>query len=331
MNLEVVREQVKNSRNVNDRTLSIYMNNIKRVLLKNGFNPNDFRIDDVVEYTEDIIDNILKLEVSIHSKKNLLIGMNILLSPTGKRKPKPKHKEAYDMFTNTLKKLQSEYTDKKRTQVKNKRETKNWVPYDKLMDIFNKKYKRAYNMLGEDRSREKNQYLKDTLIVGLYLLQPPRRLEYVYVKYIFNDSYDSLIDKDKMDNHYIVMTNNQNYFFSFGGNKTKIKTLKPVLVPCNRRLNALIDEMYTDNSHVSEYLLNYKDNKPINTNTLARNIKRIFKPHTGKSIGVNLLRHIYISHKLRNDTSLSTREKLAEEMNHSTTIQETVYRKLEDS
>jgi hypothetical protein len=60
----------------------------------------------------------------------------------------------------------------------------------------------------------------------------------------------------------------------------------------------------------------------VSPNTFAVSIAETFRKHTGKEVGVSLIRHSYITHVYPGLRSLAKKQELARRMLHSTDRQE---------
>ena len=155
------------------------------------------------------------------------------------------------------------------------------------------------------------------LICALYCLTPPVRLDYAGMKVVSSDPSDS-------DCNYLVLDKNPHFIFN------QYKTQKRygaqiVMVP-----PALLDVIYEWRSMVDdEYLLLTQTGLPMPEWMLGQTITEVFKKHSGKAVGVNILRHSYISFKRQAELPLRTTQELAQSMMHSPDMSQ-LYRKIDN-
>ena len=172
-------------------------------------------------------------------------------------------------------------------------EKKNTLSWSEIVDILSKI---------EDK--------KDKALVGLYVLTPPRRLDYGLMK--IGNGNDT----------------NFNYYTSEGLKFNKYKTDKTYgtqMIKISSKLKKIIDD------YINEYGLNNgdllfgtKNGTPYKNFTTFMN--KIFKKYTKKTISVNVLRHSFISEYLKTNRSVNDMKKIATLMAHSPTEQKYYFR-----
>ena len=62
---------------------------------------------------------------------------------------------------------------------------------------------------------------------------------------------------------------------------------------------------------------------------IGKSLSSLFKKKFDKNISASMLRHIYVSHFLKDSRTLHDRQNVAKKMGHSPAIAEEVYRKLD--
>lgn len=157
-----------------------------------------------------------------------------------------------------------------------------------------------------DKSQSKwRQYL----ITSLYTLNAPVRADYgemeVFPKY----------NKKRTGNELIW---NKNPKFIFRVYKTA-KTYGEVVIPVSKQLQAVIRGWFEFLGGTPKYLLGAASSTP---STFAGYITDVFRKHTGKEVGVSLIRHSYITHMFPKLKSIKQKEELAKKMLHSKELQE---------
>jgi hypothetical protein len=146
---------------------------------------------------------------------------------------------------------------------------------------------------------------QEYLIVSLYVLICPRRLDYAEMQIVSEEPAEH-------GANYLVW-NDKPYFF-FTDYKTYYKhgaervVLSPELCDVIREWRDLVDD---------SYLLIGANGLPMKEWDLGQTIIRIFEKHSGKSVGVNILRHSYDSWLRRNEMTYKQSKTLANQMMHS--------------
>jgi integrase len=153
------------------------------------------------------------------------------------------------------------------------------------------------------------------LICALYCLTPPVRLDYAGMKVVVAKPEDTSCN-------YLVF--NDKPYFIFNKYKTE-KRYGPQVVPLPPALIDVIDEWLSLVD--DEYLLITQAGLPMPEWMLGQTITEVFKKHSGKAVGVNVLRHSYISFQRQSEPALKTTQVLAQSMMHSTEMSQ-LYRRL---
>jgi len=161
------------------------------------------------------------------------------------------------------------------------------------------------------------------LICALYCLTPPVRLDYAGMKVISAEKNASAgRPPEDTSCNYLVLSDKP--YFIFNKYKTEKRygrqetPLPPALVDVIREWRSMVDD---------EYLLLTQAGLPMPEWMLGQTITEVFKKHSGKAVGVNVLRHSYISFKRDGEPSFKTTQTLAQSMLHSPEMNQ-LYRKL---
>jgi integrase len=149
----------------------------------------------------------------------------------------------------------------------------------------------------------------DELLVSLYTLQEPQRLDYANCKIVSEEPEDP-------KGNYLVMDATPHFLFTEYktarryGNKTKI-------IPKN--LLTIIKKYLKANP--TDILF------PMHETNLSKLIGDTFQKLTGKRVTANILRHSFISHHKKNDKTIKQKEVLAAALDHSVGMSD-IYRKV---
>jgi hypothetical protein len=153
------------------------------------------------------------------------------------------------------------------------------------------------------------------LIIALYCLTPPVRLDYAGMKVVTAKPEDTSCN-------YLVMS--EKPYFIFNKYKTE-KRYGAQVVPLPPALLEVVEE-WLDMTN-DEYLLINQNGSPMPEWQLGQMITEVFKKHSGKAVGANVLRHSYISFQRQNEPAFKTTQALAQSMMHSPEMNQ-LYRKL---
>lgn len=201
------------------------------------------------------------------------------------------------------------------------REEKTFMKWEDILTIYG-------NMRDQlDRSDLDNiSYDKflDFVMVSLYVLQPPARVDYVNMKWFIADEF---VPKDIKENYCVLQTNPR---FVFQQYKT-VHSHGIVTVPiCDELHQILIDWCYVNESDYllarlvksSNTLVQMKDN------ALTKRMGAIFVRHGGKPVNISTFRHSFVSYHSKNDQDLHRKQKHAEQMMHTTAVADSHYRRM---
>ena len=229
-------------------------------------------------------------------------------------------KDLLEYYKMELEKVNEEYQKIISTHQKSDTQESNWSTLNELKEIFNK-YKKQIskdNYKSKDKLTSKEfNILSSYLIVSLYTIIPPTRLDYI-MKIIKNDKED-----DNKSNYLVNKSRNTKYFIinEYKSSKTYGKQIIKIPPELNSIINLYL-KFHKDND---SFLLNSRGD-PLSANGLSKLITSSFSKYSMKKVTLNLLRHVYISEnvKLTKDTDES---KLAKSMMHSAVTQQNYIKK----
>ncbi len=323
--MEDLIKTVKEGRGVRDTTLKIY----KRYLnnLANEITGNDYKSNKFLKTKKKDIKSFINKESS-SKKKNYLSSILVAISPKERKAPLKGFDKVYDEYSDLLKDEHSKYTEQISTHDKNIKESENWIDWNDILKIQRKLgreiKKKGYKQSTTELKRNSDlSLIQKYLVLSLYTLHPPRRLEYAETKIISKKDFDDLSEKDKDDNIYLVNASRNKKFFSFGKNVVKSETKDNIKIPVEKALNSVLNLWLNFNK--TENLLLSSSGGKLTKNGLSKLLNRIFS-HTGKKISASMLRKIKISNEFDPEEQKKKQE-LAEKMNHSVGVQQSVYLK----
>ena len=288
---------------IKDNSIRSYLITLRKL------NNNNALID--LKFLKDY-DQILKIlePLKLTTKRNYISSILVILRAYNK-KSFDKVKEQYKKL---LSKLNEEYNLKIDSHEKSEKQQDNWVKLDDLkkgLSLFKKEIKDREIKDKEKLTKKDMILLKKYLVVALYTLQPPVRLNYANMAIINSEK-----DIEHSKNYLLVKGRNKKtlIFQEYKTAKTNGRVDKVV----NKELNSILN-LYLK-YHKSKYLILDAKGSPITANGLGKLITSSFK-FTGKSVTLNLLRHIYISSKIDLD-QIKAQKKMANDMMHSIGMQE---------
>lgn len=197
--------------------------------------------------------------------------------------------------------LYKKQNEKDMTQTLSEKQQNNFVKFDELLKV---------QKLLADKEDKTDSEWKQYLVASLYTLNAPVRADYgemeVHNRYDANRSGNELVG------------NMKNAMFVFRVYKTA-KTYGEVKIKVSKPLQEVIKQWFAHLGKIPKYLLG---DEPSNTNTFAIYVAETFKRYTGKTVGVSLLRHSYITEAFPHLKTLKQKQELATNMLHSRELQE---------
>lgn len=163
---------------------------------------------------------------------------------------------------------------------------------------------------------------QDALIVALYTMTAPVRLDYTPMVVLRKTPTKAQIQSYKASGSNLCVLLPRTPSFHFLNYKTAT-TYGDVKLPIPK---ALADVIRAQNIPNGSYLLTV-GGEPMTDKYLSERVRRLFHDMTGKNVGINILRHSYISKVRQGELSLPQKEALSKSMLHSPYESE-LYRKI---
>lgn len=326
--MEELSKIIKENRKVKDSTLKIYTTNVNKLAMNITGKPF---IN--INFLKNKFNKIIELldTYKISTKKNYISSIIVVLSPKGKNNYEKGFSNIGKKYLAMLILEQDKYNKNMDNQSKSKKQKVNWTSMESLKNIM-KGYKKKIKKLGYTQTCKKNPDYKDRellqkyLVSGLYLLIPPRRNIYASVKIITRNEYRKVPDEIKDKTNYLVIYSRNKKTFVFANYKTrKQHGIQRILIP--KDLNSIINLWLCFNK--TDYLLTDRTGeKKMSENGLTRFLHKTFK-ETGKKISSTMIRHIFLTEKYGDETSIKEKQKTADDMGHSIDTQQGTYVKKE--
>ena len=245
---------------------------------------------------------------------------SVLVAISLDRKPFEGFEDSYDIYNKYLKKL---YTDNAIPEGdKSLKECNNWLNWEdilKIVDVKGKIIKKAGINSTSNIPITKNDFnmLQEYIVLCLYSMIPPKRLEYGDCKIIPEKDYKALGETDKKDNCYLVVKSRTLKYFSFGVNtlKSTIGIDKFQIIEISKSLNSVLNIWLNYNK--TKFLLVNEKGGVLGRNALTKLLNKVFSPYS-KDISASMLRKIYISFQDQADFVKQAKKiERARAMNHS--------------
>jgi hypothetical protein len=225
--------------------------------------------------------------------------------------------ELLEFYKGKLEKVSNEYQDIVDSHKKTDKQEVNWSSMAELSQILSS-YKKAMlkiNTMREKLTQREFFFLTNYVVVALFTLIPPTRLDYAPMSIIENDKEDN-----GKKNYLVNKSRNKKYFIINEYKSSKSYGKQIIKIPSG--LNSILNLYLKFHKDKSSFLLNSRGT-PLTANGLSKLLTSSFGRYSkNKKITLNLIRHIYISEnvKLTKDTDES---KLANSMMHSASTQQT--------
>ena len=281
-----LKDIIQNSRPIiSELSIRTYLSNLRKV----GINDED----DIPKLTKayDIIEQIKNLKTTMQ--------MNVLSAVLVIVKAMDMPNEIYNKYREALFKITKTYNAELSENKKTLTQEQNWVTIAELKKVT--------------KQLLKGGVTQNALIAALYTYQPPVRLDYYDMKIVG--------PKNKLEGkqNFLVVYNRSRKVFVFRDFKTANK-YNEVKVPVSKQLNTVINKFLKAHPD-REYLLEKKRTaQPLTRNALGKIIPQVFES-TGKTVSLNILRHVYISESIDID-QIKAQQKLAKQMLHDPETQQ---------
>ena len=213
--------------------------------------------------------------------------------------------EAAGVYRDKMDELNKKISDKSKDQELSETEKAKYLEWPQILEVLEKIRLAVHDV----------ESFQDYLIICLYTLMPPVRLDFAEMRIVQEEpaehgaNYLVLADKP-----YFLFTDYKTYA-KYGAQRT---TLPLPLLDVIQEWRSMVDD---------EYLLLGSNGLPMKEWELGQTIIKVFEKHSGKSVGVNILRHSYASWMRRAEMSFKASAELAQAMGHSQNMS-ALYRKI---
>lgn len=313
--LQTLLEQPKGDKKRSEKTVKMYIANIKKLHKMLDFEDDMEDLDwltDVEKVTDILADK------HFTTLRNYLNSIIVALIAT--EYPEELIKE----YQSIRDQYNKQYITENATGVISSKQEDNFATMDEINNVI-KEMKQEIDtkkLFRKDISSKEKAFLQMYVMINI-LTQYPFRNDLAGMKYIKKKPFNNLSKEEKQKNNYLLQDGNK-YYFILNEYKTQAKYgEKKILVEKNnlpsllRKYIPLLD---------SEYLFVSSTGKPISRNSLTQLLSKTFEKYLGKKISTTLLRKIYMSSKY--DPKLNAEmEKDAEILGHSKETGQLIYTK----
>ncbi len=293
-----------NEKKLSANSIKLYIKNLERL---NGGKPfNNLAFLSNYENVETILN-----KYKPNTQRNFYIA---ICSVLGLFKDKSKKdKLIHEHYFNKMMDMNQSLKKIEKDGVKSDTQSKNWMTWDDVQS----KFKELYDMVvtfDKKAKLTKAQYntLLECVVLGLYVLLPPRRNDYHLMNVV--KKYSDGLSNDR---NYLDLDNKQ---FIFNNFKTAKKEGKQQIKIPNDLMNLIniyikYHPLKREKKNNYQFLVNY-EGKPLDKiNSITLLLNRIFD----KNIGSSMLRHIYLSSKYSDVSKEKVKD--AKMMSHSVDMQ----------
>lgn len=308
-----LKSLILSRRDIKEKSVQAYL-----IILKKLNNDKDIESLDYLNDTDTIIKKIS--EKKLTTQRNYV---SAVLTALTCRKDVDDNDEIMMIYKDHLNNLNIEYDKFIESHEKTQSQVDNWCSLAELKSIRTNYKKRIRNekyIKKETLTPNEKELLSNYMIVSLYTLLPPVRVDYAPMQ-IIKDILD-----DDGETNYLYIKSRNNKEFILNEYKTSKKYGKKIIeIPSE--LNSVINLYLKFHKLNNSFLFNSKGNY-MTAVDLTKQIPKAFGEYSNKHIHLNLLRHIYISEnvELPDIEKIKKEKDLADTMCHSVATQKTYYK-----
>lgn len=313
--MDIIKEAIDSKRNIKPNSLRAYVISLQKL---HDFIVGNGELEDLTFLKdEDKVAEKLQ-ELKLSTQKNYLSAIIVALDAMNDEND---YDEELTFYRGYLDELNKQSKDEAEKQEKSKSQQKNWASMKELRKVMNK-YKAEIMerelLTKQELNKKQFDLIQKWVVANLFLddENPPTRLDYAPMNIIKEDKFKKLSDEEKAENNYLVLRSRNKKYFHFGEYKTS-KKYGENQIPVGKKLNSVLNIWLRINP--TDHLLLNSRGEPQTANGLGKYISKVFEP-TGKKIGVNMLRHIFITEKFAPE--LNEKQEVAKKMGHSVSTQE---------
>jgi len=283
--MKSIQERLKeNKENISASTLKTYTSLLKTLYYNN--HPKDSEVNLEWFDNQDKVIESLK-EKPYSSRKTTYAGLVAITKNN-------------DKYKKALLEDGNKYKEFINTQTKTEKQEANWKSFEEIKTVVDTYYEKSKPLLKKKELDDKEyKQLQDFIILALtsgVFFSPRRSSDWVFMKIKnINKEADNYIDKNK---------------FIFNKYKTaKFYNQQQVDIP--KELKKILTKFIKLNPH--DYLLTDALGKQLSTTRLTQKLNAIF----GNKISTSMLRHVYLTDKLKDAPAINQLKQLAHDLGNS--------------
>lgn len=320
MDLEQIKSAIKQSRpNLSDMSLSIYSQNVKKVL-----GNNEPKILKNRQYIIDFLEG-----KSASTKRNYLNSILIFLKIDESKTNKKLIRELETMRDTE----QDKYLDDNEGGKISETQQKNLVEWPEILKVVDSvsqlvKEKNLTKKLPEQFKKPEYTLLQTYILLNLYTKLPPLRNDYSGMKVLGKQKFKDLKISEREKGNWLV-TDLKTYMKIYINNFKTQGVYDEIIIDTKnipKDLRLILNKFIMQFNLKNDYLFKiFNTDKQINRNGITMLLTNIFKKILKKNISTTLIRKSYVSHKY-NDI-MKKQEDDARVMGHSVSVQNKIYNK----
>ena len=323
-------ERIMKSRDIKENSCFTYMRSLKTIYKHFTQNSEVYPTSTRFLHDFDTVMKIIDSEKKLTTKKNRLTSVLVAL---GSENPPPE--KLIGKYSMELADLNDKYTQFLQKQTKTETQKRNWLDYEDIVEICDDLYEevKARKLDGrqhkDDISDNDYKLLQRYVILKTYLTFPIRN-NFSNMPVVSESKYKKIPKSKKQNTNYLVIKRDGSKEFHINTFKNK-KHIGSQVLKVDKRLDSVINNWlkYNDSGF---YLTNIDGTTPLSSRGITRFLNSLFNEYAnGKKISTSMLRHIIISHALRNEKTLAEKkrenEKIEKIFFHSKGMNE-LYRKI---
>jgi hypothetical protein len=298
MEAEIIQKLT--DKGLSEKSIKLYIS-----ILKNLNDKREIVNFKYLENPKKVLDKIKDYKLT--TQRNVIIAIVSVLKNLGN----DLYKKYYDLMIDMNKKIEETLKENKKSET----QKENWIEWDDVVKKFEEL--KSKNKYPKNISETCYDNLLDTVILGLYVLVPPRRSKDYLMMKVSKDGKG--LDKNNIDNNnFLDMKKKQFVFNSFKTNKTYGKQIVDIPVDLVILLKKYLKFKKEGNNFL---LVKFNGENLKSDNAITRRLNKIFD----KKIASSMLRHIYLSSKYGKVNEEMKAD--ANAMSHSVEVQKTYIKK----
>lgn len=322
-----IETNILKTRDIKTSSLKTYISALKT--LKRKIEPDEPISLNNTNFLKDFdrVMDVINIEEKITSKKNKLTAILVALNSD-----ENKNQPLIDKFGKELKDLGEIYLSFLKQQTKTEAQKNNWLDYDDLIKVINKvmtevKYREITKKT--ELNNKEFDVLQQLLILRTYIAFPLRN-DFADMLVVTKAEYDKIDENKRDENNYLVLFPNNKKQFHINQFKNR-KFIGSKILDVPTKLNRVIN-LWLKHNKSGWYLVKFDKTEPMSPNGITKFLNKIFLRYTRKKISTSMIRHIVISHLLKDEPTLVQKEdekrKIEDTFLHSKEIND-LYRKID--